>query len=154
MTLATRTAQELWQRWGTRDPLELCDRLGIAVLSVQLPDSVRGFSFQVRDRRVICLGRELQRPLRRQVCAHELGHCLLHPEQNLLFLTQNTLQVSQRFEREADEFCAALLLDPAELADQPPVWQLAEDLGVEERIAGIMLEKVAPQLRREKGGNE
>lgn len=153
MTLSTQTAQELWQQWGTREPLELCDQLGIAVLMVQLPSSVRGFSFQVRDRRAICINRELERSLQRQVCAHELGHCLLHPQQNLVFMTEHTLQVSQRFEREADEFCAALLLDPAALEDQPPVWQLAEDLGVEERIAGMMLEKVAPQLRQEKGGN-
>lgn len=45
------------------------------------------------------------------MCAHELGHALLHEGHNALFLRERTDFVMERYEREADLFAGYLLLD-------------------------------------------
>lgn len=145
MSMPNQTAFALIEEHETNDPFELCDLLGILVLSSDLPESVQGFSANIKNNNIIYLNNLLDYPMDKQVCAHELGHILMHPHHNLLFMMEHTLFVHQRYEREADEFCAALLFRPEEMEDFTSLGQFAESLGVEERIAKIMLSKVAPE---------
>lgn len=46
---------------------------------------------------------------RRFVCAHELGHAVLHPKVNTPHLRKNTLFSVNRIEREANTFAVELL---------------------------------------------
>lgn len=47
-------------------------------------------------------------------CAHELGHAILHPDENTAFLKKNTLFSTDKIEVEANTFAVELLL-PDEL---------------------------------------
>lgn len=51
------------------------------------------------------------------VCAHELGHSILHPNVNTPFLRKHTLFSIDRIERQANTFAVELLL-PDDLLDE------------------------------------
>lgn len=124
-------AQKLVSEYGTDDPEELCERQGACVLDYPLPDSVRGFFVRVKGILAVVVNDRLCREERRQVLAHELGHMVLHPELNLMFMRENTYCVPGRFEREADLFEGCLLLPEERLRE------LSEDGYSIQQIASI-----------------
>ena len=111
MTQIRDLARGIREQYGTRNPFVLCERMDIAVLFADLPEITKGFFFVLRGKRVINLSLSLPEEERAAVCAHELGHALLHPTSNSPFLASNTNLVVGRYEREADYFSACLLLD-------------------------------------------
>lgn len=127
-------AQALVHRYGTRDPFLLCAELGIELLFVALPDTVQGFYQMIDGFCFIYLNNRLDETTRRVVCAHELAHALLHSEYNVLELQRDTFFCCPRYEREADLFCAFLLIDREEavrtFAGEPCAEQLASISGV------------------------
>lgn len=137
MLLAKTKAEELVQKYQTSAPFALCERMGIPIVKEELPESVRGFSVSIKGRRIIYLNALLEEEMLRQVCAHELGHMVLHRQHNLIFMMEHTLYVHEKFEREADQFCAALLIGQEMLGEVTTVQQLAALAGVEERIAAL-----------------
>lgn len=52
---------------------------------------------------------------RKYVCAHELGHSLLHKGLNRVFMDTKTHMVTVRFELEADHFVVDLIYSGDEL---------------------------------------
>lgn len=130
--------------YGTRDPFELCDALGIRVIFYPLPERISGFSLRCPDEAQIFLNERLEEP--GAVCAHELGHLRLHPRHNSYFLREHTCCVPGRYEREADLF-AALLLLPEEA--WPPVNTDSE--AWRQGAPGSLPPRLAELLRREAG---
>lgn len=124
----------LCDQYGSEDPFELCDALNITVLSVELPKGVDGFSLTIEGCQFIFLNEDLDERNRRMICAHELGHSLLHPQLNSHFLEEQTYLIKERYEREADEFCVHLLLQtlPDELKgrDSLTIEEIAEQTGL------------------------
>lgn len=105
-------AARLVSLYGTGDPFEICENLDIAVLTVELPFQIRGFYSRILQTPIIYLNTALRDEReRRAVCAHELGHAVLHAAHNSLFLKQNTDFVTAKYEKEADLFAGYLLLD-------------------------------------------
>lgn len=112
MQTVKTTAKELVARFDTNDPFVICSLLDIEVLEVELPAGVRGFYACLMGAQIIYLNASIEDEReRRVVCAHELGHALLHRKHNSLFLKERTNFVAARFEREADLFSGYLLLD-------------------------------------------
>jgi Zn-dependent peptidase ImmA (M78 family) len=58
----------------------------------------------------IHLNNQLDEMMHRFVCAHELGHAVLHPKSNTPFLRANTLFSVEKLELEANTFAVELLL--------------------------------------------
>ena len=106
MTRAEREANRLIAEYGTHDPEFLAEKLGILVILCDLPETVEGFYPCFRGQPIIYLADRLPECRRHAVCGHELGHAVLHGDINSLLLTDT----DERFEREADDFSAALLL--------------------------------------------
>lgn len=103
----------LTERYGTSSPFELCDYLHVDVFRFDLPEQVRGVSFQKKpEGSVILLNNDLDAHEGRYCCAHELGHVLLHPGMNAQTMADLTNLCIPRFEREADFFAACLLIEP------------------------------------------
>ena len=65
------------EQYGTRNPYELADALGIMILYYDL-GNMRGCFTYIDGQPVIMLNDKLSERAARIVCAHELGHFVLH----------------------------------------------------------------------------
>lgn len=102
-------------KYDTRNPIELADCLGIRINYCEL-GSIRGF-FVFKNRiKQIFLNYNLTDYEKRFVLAHEIGHSLLHPEQNTMFL-QNTFFSADRLEIEANRFAIELLMSDEDIQE-------------------------------------
>ncbi len=118
MDYIRRCAQGLARQFGTNDPFALSAALDIVILEVELPANIRGFFTHCLDTSIIYLNQSLRDPVqRRVVCAHELGHALLHKGCNSLFLEHRTSLVTGRYEWEAELFSGWLLLEEGALRE-------------------------------------
>lgn len=113
-----QVVRSLRLRYGSGDVFELCDLLGIPVLWQELPLCVNGFCLCFQQRFTIVLNLSVSPKLHNYICAHELGHVLLHGKTNTIELSENTNFCIPRIENQADYFAACLLL-----RDRLPDWQ-------------------------------
>lgn len=123
-------AEKLYCEHGTRDPIELCCILGISTVYTDLPYSVHGFYMEQDGRQAVVVSSNLLQPYDRYVAAHELGHALLHREVNTVFITQHTNLSVGRYEREADLFAAALLIENELLCDGASLEGICKQTGI------------------------
>jgi Zn-dependent peptidase ImmA (M78 family) len=93
----------------TNDPFCIAEQKNIMILFNYLGETL-GFFSTYKRAKFIHINNMLNRPLKRFVCAHELGHAILHPGINTPFLKANTLFSINRLEREANEFAVELLM--------------------------------------------
>jgi len=104
-------AQELIIKYDTRDPFELCKAIGVEVFYADL-GSLKGMYKYLKKNRFAVINENLDPFTKRLVCAHELGHDILH--QNLA--KQVCLQefmlydMKSRPEFEANLFASEILL--------------------------------------------
>lgn len=101
--------EKLVKKHGTNNPFEIASQKGIVLLFEQL-GGIYGYHHTFKRVNIIHINSELDDSTQRFVCAHELGHAVLHPELNTSFLRKNTLFCMDKVEREANEFAVELLL--------------------------------------------
>lgn len=102
-------ADKLIREYNTRDPFELAYHLNVVIFEEEL-GHVNGFYQACPKNKIIHLNKNLEYNKKIEVCAHELGHALLHCKLNILFLEKNTFFIKNRFENEANKFAAELLI--------------------------------------------
>jgi len=105
-----RITDNLTAEHRTRDPFELASYFNINVTLLNLHDEIKGFYKYDRRNKFIYLNNNLSNDMQRVVCAHELGHAVLHPRANTPFMKKNTLLSVARIEVEANTFAAELLI--------------------------------------------
>ena len=123
--------RKLIRKYNTRNPFELARILKIAIITEPL-GSVRGYYHRLFRQKFIHINCELSDRKQLVVCAHELGHAILHPNANTPFMRSNTLYSINRHEKEANLFAADLLIDEAVLQEYRDftVSQMAALLGL------------------------
>ena len=122
-----RIAESLVCKCRTRDPFRIAHELGYVVIRIPLK-GIRGFYQRLKKRHVIYIDSDLSEQEARFVCAHEIGHVLMHRGYNRIYMDSNTYFPTNRQEIEADRFAVDLLYDDDDLrffADYPI--QLAAD---------------------------
>ena len=106
-------AERLIAKYDTRNPYAIAGQLGIYVLNFDTPGTLKGMYSVIKRSRFIFVNESLDDDLRRFVCAHELGHDILH--RKIIGQTPvsdtNMYGNSSRMEYEANVFAAALLID-------------------------------------------
>ena len=102
-------ADKLCTAYGTRDPFEAADRLGVAV-SFKDVGSLKGAYFGELPKPAIVINDGLDERMQRIVCAHELGHHMLHGSTQTCAVMRFDSTVSV-LEREANVFAAEFLID-------------------------------------------
>ena len=110
MKRARFAALELVQQYGLIEPPALAQRLGIAYVEFAFAGRVRGLTAVRSGVRIIAVNRYLPSSWKRTVAAHELGHAILHDALHYYFLVDETFFPTGRYEREANEFAAELLI--------------------------------------------
>ncbi|MFC4618624.1 ImmA/IrrE family metallo-endopeptidase [Camelliibacillus cellulosilyticus] len=104
-----QVVEKMIRKHGTNNPFEIASQKGI-VLMLESLGKIYGYHHTFHRIQIIHINDELDEPMKRFVCAHELGHAVLHPELSTSFLQKNTLFYMDKIEREANEFAVELLL--------------------------------------------
>ena len=129
-------AARLAAKHGTRDPFRIAEDLGIIIVFAPLVD-MRGFQQRAKRRSIIYINSNLDEQQQRLVCAHELGHHLMHRGMNRIFMDHSTQIVTQKFENEAHLFSLELLFPDDVLLDfvSLPISDTAAFMGVPAPLA-------------------
>jgi Zn-dependent peptidase ImmA (M78 family) len=126
-----RIADELVRKYSTNDPYELSDYLNIDIYRHPL-GNIKGVYKYFRRSKLIFINSQLNNFEQRVVCGHELGHAVLHPRINSIFLKRYTLFSPDRIENEANIFCVNLLLsdDVLTLYENYTISQISSATGI------------------------
>ena len=105
-------AKRLRSSWNTNDPFEIAKKFGIEVLFRDI--AIKGFTAQTVKipgyPTIISINNAFNEKSKKILCAHELGHALLHDERvNYFSITKKN--VLTYVERDANLFAVALLID-------------------------------------------
>ena len=130
--------------FGGKDVFETAENSG-AKLWFRPLGSLKGFYICENGVRYIVINESLSRSLARVVCAHELGHDMLHRELSSEGVRENTLFLSSnKTEREANLFAAELLISDeevlAELRYNSDIETLAYEFDVPAELVMLKLE--------------
>lgn len=136
-------AYKVATRFGTSDPFRIAEELDYIITIAPL-DGVRGFHQYIKRNHILYINESLNEWERTWVCAHELGHALLHNHMNRIYMAHNTLFPTGRYETEANRF-AACLLYPADLLlseyEGCSSQQISESLGIPVDLVEYSLKK-------------
>lgn len=96
-------------KYGTKNPFKLAKKLNIEIIIEDLGE-VRGLFKKVLKRKFIFINSKLNEFDQTLVCAHELGHAVLHSSSEYQFLIDNTKILRRsKLEDEANLFASYLL---------------------------------------------
>lgn len=109
----------LVRKHQTRNPFDIIRGLNAIVVFAPL-SGVRGFYQYFQRNNIIYIDESLPEHEKTFVCAHELGHMLLHKKANALFMDSRTHLNTHRYEVEADTFAMVLLIDDDMIAEYEP----------------------------------
>lgn len=102
---------DLVRRQGTNNPFTIAGNYcSIDVLKTPMHPRIKGYYHYYMRNRIIYINSLLDCGEQKAVCAHELGHALMHPNINVFFLKEYTLFSTNKYENEANLFAAELLL--------------------------------------------
>ncbi len=126
---------KLIRKYKTNDPFDLAGFLKIQVLFWDFPEEVNGLYQYEKREKFIYINFNLSSKRRIIVCAHELGHAILHSKLNSTFLKEYTFLNINKYEKEANLFAAELIIDDELLQEYPNLTlnqiSTAEDLPIE-----------------------
>lgn len=140
-----RTANSLVRKFGTRDPFRIAEALGMEVVRVPL-SGIRGFYRCMKRCKLIYIDSGLPDDEARFVCAHEIGHALLHRGYNRIFMDSHTYFAVNKYEIEANRFAVDLLYGDDDLRDflEHPIQVAADCMGVSVELAEYRLRSISP----------
>lgn len=125
ISFISKKVEKLIQKHDETDPFSLCKSLDILVLFEDLSSKIKGYFFVQSRIEIIVINANLPEELQRIICAHELGHAILHQE----LASDNPLadfalfDITSQPEFEANIFAAELLIE-----DQAVVSLLKQNL--------------------------
>lgn len=127
----------------SRDPCYIARSLGI-IVNFEPLYRLNGFYNTAYRQKFIHINSQLSHRAQRFVCAHELGHAILHPDNNTHFLRNHTLYPISRYEKEATYFASCLLISDDDLNEYRHFTyeQLGKVFGVDEKIVRIRVEGI------------
>lgn len=124
----------------TRNPFEIIKGMNVILVLCPLI-GVRGFYQYFQRNNIIYIDESLSEEERRFVCAHELGHMLLHKKLNTVFMDTRTQFRTDVYENQADKFAMHLLVSNEMLSENQycTVSQLSRLLGYEEDLISLRI---------------
>lgn len=104
------TVDKLVKKYKTTNPFEIASQMNIHIIWWDLHEEINGYYKYDRRNRYIVINQNLNDEWQKIVCAHELGHAILHTRVNTPFMQRNTLLSVNKIERQANRFAAELLI--------------------------------------------
>lgn len=104
-------AKAIAEKYNTRNPFEIADYLGIYVHRGNLGDILGCYMMNGNGNKIIMLNSLItSRATEFFVMAHELGHAILHEDNECYLYGEGTLFLKSKTEKEAHRFAAELLI--------------------------------------------
>lgn len=130
----------LVRKHRSRNPLEIIQGLNVILVFMPLV-GVRGFYQYFQRNNIIYIDENLPYHEQLLVCAHELGHMLLHKKANAIFMDSRTFLNGSRYEQEADLFAMHLLIGDDMLLEHSgcTIEQLSRILGYEKELIRLRM---------------
>jgi len=130
--------QTLIKENGASCPFKLSKIFKVGILYEDLGTMMGYYSRDYRFK-FIHINQNLPSRMQRFVCAHELGHALLHPDVNTPFLSRCTLFSKSKVERQANIFAVELLMPDKLLQEynETSLYNIAAKLGIPDRLADL-----------------
>lgn len=116
---------QLKERYKTDCPFQLAEHLKVHVMYHNLHPEINGYYKYDRRNQYIVINHNLGLNQQRVVCAHEVGHAILHPKVNTPFMNNNTFLSVRKIEREANRFAAELLIPDDSFKDNETIFAIA-----------------------------
>lgn len=125
----------------TRNPFEIIKGMNVILVFHPL-EGIRGFYQYFQRNNIIYIDENLSGPEQLFVCAHELGHMILHKESNALFMDSRTHLNVDSYEIEANKFAMELLVSDEILEENKEftIEQLSRMLGYHEKLIKLRLQ--------------
>lgn len=136
-------AKNIVKEYGSSNVFEIAGKMGIKVWARPL-GSLKGFYLCENGCRYIVINEKLDDKMSAVVCAHELGHDLLHRELSDGKVRETTLFLENiKTEREANLFAASILISDnemlSELKNKTSLDNIAASLGFPREIIAFKL---------------
>lgn len=124
--------------YNTNNPFIIAKHLGIIVKSRQLGNTL-GYFCTYKRFKLININDGVSGHLKDYVCAHELGHAIMHKHVNTPYLKSHTFFSTDKIEKQANTFAVELLLPDEYLREYPhtSIECLAKCKGVPIRLVGL-----------------
>ena len=125
----------------TRNPFEIIKGMNVILVFHPL-EGIRGFYQYFQRNNIIYIDENLPKSEQIFVCAHELGHMILHKESNALFMDSKTHLNVNSYEIEANKFAMELLISDEVLEENREfmIEQLSRMLGYHEKLIKLRLQ--------------
>ena len=100
----------------TRNPFRILEQLGVILIYYPL-EGVNGFYQYFQRNSIIYIDERLSDHEALFVCAHELGHMLMHKKSNAVFLDSRAHLNTCKYEIEANRFAINLLIPDCDIEE-------------------------------------
>ena len=130
----------LVRKYHTRNPFEIIENINVILVFYQL-EEVKGFYQYFQRNNIIYIDERLSDKEKIFVCAHELGHMLLHKNANAIFMDSRTNLNTSKYELEADRFAINLLISNEDIESslEYTLPQLSRIFGYREKLIELRL---------------
>ncbi|WP_394137202.1 ImmA/IrrE family metallo-endopeptidase [Cytobacillus oceanisediminis] len=134
-----KAVKDLIYKYKTNDPFELAAFKNIHVIEWELHHEIKGFYKYDKRNKYIVINSSLEKFQQKFICAHELGHSVLHPRMNTPFLRENTFYSTSRLEVEANTFAVELLIPDTIINEnyQTTIYETAAMYGVPKEVVHL-----------------
>jgi Zn-dependent peptidase ImmA (M78 family) len=111
----SRSVDDLKRDYGDTDPFQIAKAMGILLLFQGMgraKSACKGFFMTQDGQQIITINSDLPKMIRKIICAHELGHAVLHSQEPGMAAFQDfaLFDTASLTEHEANVFAAELLL--------------------------------------------
>ncbi|GKS14736.1 ImmA/IrrE family metallo-endopeptidase [Paenibacillus chitinolyticus] len=124
----------LMKKYKTNCPFRLAEELHIEVWYEDLGETTRGMYHKKLRRKYIVIHSRLSKYWQRVICAHELGHALMHPGISRFWMDEQTFFAAGKYERQANQFAVKLLIGDDKLNADETIFDLLQRNGIPEEL--------------------
>ncbi len=131
---------DMIKKYHTRNPFEMVKEMNVILIYAPLSD-VRGFYQYFQRNNIIYINENLAENHQKLVCAHELGHMLMHKKSNAIYLDTRTEFNTTKFEIEANQFAIELLVSDEEVFENKDLTteQFARLIGYDQKLIELRI---------------
>lgn len=138
-----KKVEQLVRKYQTRNPFEMIRDMNVILVFYPL-EGVKGFYQYFQRNNIIYIDERLSDKEKIFVCAHELGHMMLHKNANAIFMDSRTNLNTSKYELEADRFAMNLLISDNDIENnlEYTLPQLSRLFGYHEKLIELRLKDV------------